>query len=279
MRFRQAAILTVAICASSSPGFAWDAEGHRIIAQIAADELTPEAKQQVQSLLGGDAAISMTEASTWADEIRRTRPDTARWHFVDIPVGSRGYDYARDCRNQNCVVAQIDRAETYHCGSHVFAPGRAEALRFLIHFVGDIHQPLRSGQPRQGRKWRIRVVLEGSAFQSAHSVWDVDAVRFLGRSPEEVAVRLEREITPADMRAWQTGNARTGRMNRWNCEPGDLRELRRGRRGARLISSRPITRERILSRAKSARKGRSSACLGSQCSVLRVCPETSCWIA
>src|SRR5260221_11761259 len=92
--------------------FAWGVEGHQIVAYIAARELTGTARAEVQDLLSGDAETAMVEVSTWADEIRRSRPNTAPWHFVDIPLGSAGYDPGRDCRNDNCVVAQIEREKT-----------------------------------------------------------------------------------------------------------------------------------------------------------------------
>ena len=198
--------LVLAVGIAPPPCLAWGVEGHRIIAAIAADELTPAAKRQVEQLLGvSDASAGMMDASTWADEIRSTRPQTASWHFVDIPIGSAGYDYVRDCIRQNCVVSQIDRVERALADKRVLASGRAEALRFLIHFVGDVHQPLHAADNRDKGGNATRVVLEGRRT-NLHAVWDVDMVRALGRSPEEISAQLEREITPADIRMWQMGN-------------------------------------------------------------------------
>ena len=198
--------IVLAVGVTPAPSFAWGVEGHRIIAAIAADELTPAAKTQIEQLLGsGDVSAAMMDASTWADEIRLQRPQTAPWHFVDIPIGSAGYDYLRDCIRQNCVVSQIDRTERAFADKRVLASGRAEALRFLIHFVGDVHQPLHAADNRDKGGNLVRVVLDGRRT-NLHAVWDVDVVRALGRSPEEISAQLEREITPADMRMWQMGN-------------------------------------------------------------------------
>jgi hypothetical protein len=185
--------------------FAWGAEGHRAIAEIAADELTDAAKQQVVKLLGGDDAnVAMMDVSTWADEIRRRRPNSAPWHFVDIPIGSAGYDPRRDCQNDDCVVAQIERDEKI-VGDRTTAPGeRAEALRFLIHFVGDIHQPLHAADNGDRGGNKVRLLLRRH-HTNLHAVWDVDVVRYLGRTPEEVASRLERKSTPAEQKEWQSG--------------------------------------------------------------------------
>jgi nuclease S1 len=198
--------LVVAVGIATDPCFAWGVEGHRIIAAIAADELTPAAKSQIEQLLAsGDARGAMMDASTWADEIRSQRPQTASWHFVDIPIGSAGYDYVRDCIRQNCVVSQIDRVERALGDKRVLASGRAEALRFLIHFIGDVHQPLHAADNRDKGGNATRVILDGRRT-NLHAVWDVDVVRALGRSPEEITAQLEREITSADMRTWQMGN-------------------------------------------------------------------------
>ena len=84
---------------------AWGPPGHRVIAAIAADNLTPAAARQVEALLGGDAPAAMMAVASWADDIRRERPATASWYFVNIPRGSAGYNAARDCGNNDCVVA------------------------------------------------------------------------------------------------------------------------------------------------------------------------------
>lgn len=73
---------------------------------------------------------------------------TAPWHFVDIPPSAATYDAARDCPRDNCVVAQFERGARIVGDRQLAAPVRAEALRFLIHFVGDIEQPLDECQQR-----------------------------------------------------------------------------------------------------------------------------------
>ena len=203
----RASVLTSVISILPSCCFAWGVEGHQIVAHIAARELTSAARVQVQDLLGGDAEGAMVEVSTWADEIRRARPNTAPWHFVDIPVGSAGYDPSRDCRNDRCIVAQIEREETILADRQLAPPVRAEALRFLIHFVGDIHQPLHAADNRDRGGNGVHVIL-GRRRETLHAVWDVDVVRALGRSPEDVAAVLARQISPADRRQWERGTAR-----------------------------------------------------------------------
>src|SRR6185312_10739651 len=92
-----------------APAMAWGPKGHAIIARIAADNLTPAAHLRLSQILGGDAPALMVLDSSWADEIRNDRSETANWHFVNIEVGSRGYDRKRDCPKDDCVVRQIER--------------------------------------------------------------------------------------------------------------------------------------------------------------------------
>jgi hypothetical protein len=80
--------------------------------------------------------------SNWADEIRDQQRDTGRWHFVDIPLTAPGYDPRRDCPDRACVVAQIENDMRILGDRRLSDGARAEALRFLIHFVADVHQPL-----------------------------------------------------------------------------------------------------------------------------------------
>lgn len=126
----------------SAPAQAWGPLGHEIVARIAADNLTPSAHLRISQLLGGDAPALMVLDSNWADEVRADRPQTVPWHFVNIEIGSKGYDARRDCARDDCVVRQISREIGLLRDPRAPRPARLEAFRFLIHFVGDLHQPL-----------------------------------------------------------------------------------------------------------------------------------------
>jgi hypothetical protein len=142
LRKMHAAILIVAIATSpslQSPAWAWGNVGHRVIALIAADKLSTAARAEVSDLLGDDARHGMEEVSTWADEIQPDRAETRPWHYVNIEISTNGYDAARDCSGGNCVVAQVGKDQRILADQQLAKPVRAEALRFLIHFVGDLH--------------------------------------------------------------------------------------------------------------------------------------------
>src|SRR3982751_904891 len=90
----------------AAPAAAWAPQGHEIIAAIARAHLTPAARSRAASLLGGDSMIVLV--ASWADEVRDGRPETAPWHYVDIPLDAKAYDARRDCPGGQCVVAQIE---------------------------------------------------------------------------------------------------------------------------------------------------------------------------
>ena len=206
---RRAAIAAAILCSSllgPSTAWAWGREGHRIVALIAAHRLTPVARGQVADLLGPDVPRAMETASTWADEIRNERPETERWHFVDIEISGPGYDAARDCPRGDCVVAQILKDERRVADTRLATPARAEALRFLIHFVGDMHQPLHCADHRDRGGNSVRVILGGEET-NLHTVWDTAIVAGLGDDPASVAAGLDARITPREADAWSRGGA------------------------------------------------------------------------
>jgi hypothetical protein len=164
--------------------------------------LTPAARRQVAQLLGSDAML--VEQSNWADEIRDQRRDTARWHFVDIPLVAPGFVPQRDCAHGDCVVAQIESDFRTLRNPRLGNMARSQALLFLIHFVADVHQPLHSedNDDKGGNGVRVRI---GRERTNLHRVWDVDVVEVSGRDPDAVAADIERAITPEQRQAWARG--------------------------------------------------------------------------
>ena len=177
-----ARFIAVLLLLASTPALAWAPEGHQIVAGIAARELTPKARTQVGALLGGEASAMMVLESNWADEIRQQRPESVAWHYLNIELGSRGYVASRDCRNSDCVVAQIDRDAAILSDPRAAKPARTEALLFLIHFVADVHQPLHAADRNDKGGNGLMVQLRGKRL-SLHQVWDQDVVAALGEDP------------------------------------------------------------------------------------------------
>lgn len=183
---------------------AWGAEGHEIVAAIGLRELTPAARSEVGRLLGGP--VMMVHEASWADEIRDSRPETGGWHYVDIPLWAGSYDARRDCADDDCVVAQIDDDLRVLSNRHAPDAARAEALRFLIHFVADVHQPLHAedNDDKGGNQVHVRL---GRERASLHKLWDVDVVEPLGPDPDAIAESIEHDLPPGQRAAWQAGTA------------------------------------------------------------------------
>src|SRR5262249_17772430 len=122
-----------------------------------------------------------------ADDVRDQRPGTAQWHFVDIPLDVNQYDPASVCKasaDGDCVVAELNRLKTdLRCAG---AAGKVDALKFAVHFVGDIHHPLHAvGDQRGGNGIPVVVFLKGRACTQAcktpllsnfHAAWDSDLI-------------------------------------------------------------------------------------------------------
>jgi hypothetical protein len=198
------------------PALAWAPQGHQIAAAIALEELTPKARAAVTSLLGQPDILVLD--SSWADEIRAQRPETTPWHYVNIEVGSGGYNAARDCGDGNCVVAQIARDQKILSDPQSSKEARAEALRFLIHFVADLHQPLHAAD-RNDKGGNTELFRWHGKHVSLHQIWDQDVVTALGADSIRVAASIEATLTPQ-----QKAQMAKGRVEDWANESFHLAE-------------------------------------------------------
>src|SRR5258707_977437 len=148
--------------------------------------LPRRATAMVARLLG--RGHSLASIASWADDVRDARPDTSRWHFVDMPLASDRYVPAEHCAPSpqgDCVIAELDRLKTaLRCGRD--ANARREALKFAVHFVGDLHQPLHTvDEERGGNAIPVQVQLRGLVCSQAckaplasnfHAAWDSDLI-------------------------------------------------------------------------------------------------------
>ena len=139
---------------------AWGTQGHRLVGLLAANHLTTTAKRNVAWLL---APESLGDIASWADEVQGQINQTALWHYVNIPADAKAYDRDRDCPRQpgvaagsrndawrDCVVDRITYHEQRLADTKLDRADRAIALKFLVHFVGDIHQPLHASAIERG---------------------------------------------------------------------------------------------------------------------------------
>lgn len=160
-------LLALCLLLAPAPALAWGRLGHRLIARLAEDYLGSDARKEIQRLLGGTAA----DVSTWADSIRGRRPETAPWHYINVPTSGRIEDWIRYCPPEGCILRAIDRSSAILRDRAQPDSARAEALRFIIHFVGDLHMPLHVGERGDRGGNDVPVTWQGRAT-NLHSVWD-----------------------------------------------------------------------------------------------------------
>jgi hypothetical protein len=165
--------------------WAWGQEGHSIIAEIADRNLNARAKAQVDALLGQNA--SLASVASWADDIRDDRPETYNWHFVDIPAGADDYDPKRDCLDSDrgdCAINAIERSRKALVDPAASTTDKKEALMYLVHFLGDIHQPLHTlGDYRGANDYPVKFFVDPLKRKkeetNLHAVWDSNLIHVI----------------------------------------------------------------------------------------------------
>ncbi len=161
--------------AAPSTAFAWGGQGHRLVARVAETELTPQARAQVAALLAGEPDPTLAGIASWADGLREHDPDlgkrSSRWHYVNLGEHDCAYDPPRDCPDGNCVIAALERQTALLADRDQPLAARRQALKFVVHFVGDIHQPMHAGyaHDKGGNDYQLQVDGQGS---NLHSLWD-----------------------------------------------------------------------------------------------------------
>ena len=172
--------LCFAFCATlliSSEAQAWGPEGHRIVADLAQRHLSPAVEAQVERLLAPEHTHRLADIATWADDLQDDPAQQVLWkatrseHYINFRDRRCHYQPPRDCPDGRCVVDGLahyvavlgDRTQT--------ADARREALKFVVHFVGDVHQPLHAGyrDDKGGNTYQVQFNGRGS---NLHRVWD-----------------------------------------------------------------------------------------------------------
>lgn len=188
----------------------WGDQGHKIVCEIAWQRMTPTARALVSELRAADrtAKRSFARSCTWADRARETTHRATReYHFINVARGAGGVDLERDCPAYDCVPIAIRRYAAYLAREDLGADKRAEALRFLAHFVGDAHQPLHAGYADDRGGNDILVDWFGKPASptddvSLHGVWDVGILRRAGLSHARAAAQLAAEISDEEAAEW-----------------------------------------------------------------------------
>ncbi len=169
--------LTVAalLLTAATPTLAWGPIGHATVAGMAQQRVSEPVRREIRALLQADDESTLVDVAVWADDLRDTDPArfraTSKWHYVNFSSDACRYDAGRDCRGGECVVAQVARNTDILADRSRPRAERADALRFVTHFVADVHQPLHAS-PRRDKGGSSVQLRYGRENWNLHSVWD-----------------------------------------------------------------------------------------------------------
>ncbi len=186
-RKRACAILLLAgIIGWPAPVSGWGPLGHRVAARLAEPRLSAAASAAVRNLL--DPGESFVDAALWADS-QRNIPHSALWHFVNVPITETKYNPAY-CPRDGCVVGKIADFKATLRNPRASRAQKQVALRFLIHAIQDVHQPLHVGGrgDRGGNDLQVRFFGQGA---NLHQVWDWRVLERHARSEDWLVRELE----------------------------------------------------------------------------------------
>ncbi|WP_310474629.1 S1/P1 nuclease [Sandarakinorhabdus sp.] len=217
----------------AQPALAWGEYAHRLTGSIAWNQLTPAARAEVRRLLRAEPGLqtpecritSTEDASVWPDCVRGQYRDrfafSAPWHYQNINV-CEPFDVAAKCWNGDCVTAQIPRQQAILADRTRPAHERLQAFAFLVHFVGDMHQPLHLGDKSDlgGNNVRAAFGFKSPERMNLHRIWDSELAERALTEPPAIAPQ---RITLAQRRAFASGPIDTpARVGLWAREAWDI---------------------------------------------------------
>jgi hypothetical protein len=215
---------------SGRPASAWGDEGHEVIARIAEHYLQPGARARVLELLSHDdtglVERDMAHEATWADKFRDSDRDTSKrrylatrdWHFVDLEI--EDLDVTQACHGRpplaagvpasvgpaaDCIIDKIDQFDAELRDPKTPPEERLVALQFLLHLVGDLHQPLHASDDHDQGGNRKHATGPNLGSGNLHHDWDTEFVARLGASDTDIASAAIARITEADRARWSGG--------------------------------------------------------------------------
>lgn len=223
-------VFALSLCGQCGAAFAWGDEGHEVIGLIAEHYLQPAVRARVLALLRQDdtglVALDIAHECTWADKYRDSDRDTSQiryrgtraWHFVDLEIAGMDVDKAcyawppltagaraADGPAQDCIVHKIEEFDAEIRNPATDQAERRRALQFLLHLVGDAHQPLHTGDDHDQGGNRKLASAAGISINTLHHDWDTEFVERLGSGDAEIAASLIARISDADRASWSRG--------------------------------------------------------------------------
>lgn len=205
---------TLLLTAATSPAWSWNPVGHRIVAKIAEKRLHPQAHKRFQLLAGRSSELA--SLATWADDIREDRPETAPWHYINIPEHADALHLKIDCPGGDCVTMKArEFLGVVRLGLRD-REYRLEGLRFLVHLMGDLHQPLHAGLETDRGGNDTQIEFHGKK-SNLHQFWDSDLLDANVSDEEAFVEQLASEISLQDENKWSRGH-----LTDWTWESRQL---------------------------------------------------------
>jgi S1/P1 Nuclease len=206
-KFFSVAVAFVLLCCYSMPAFAWGPAGHRIVAMIAQQNIKPQTRTKIKQILGPN--VTLASVATYADAVRDRFPHTYNNHFVDIPKTLNDYVATRDCHEDpekgDCVLAALERFRGEALNPNESIGRRRFALKFIVHLIGDMHQPLHCSDDDDRGGNDVKVKWFG-ADANLHRVWDSKIIENADLSDEDFADTLLVDLTPQEINDLKRGN-------------------------------------------------------------------------
>ena len=217
MKIHKIAILITSL-AISGQALAWGQNGHRITGAIAEKYLSPKAQAAVQQLLPNE---DLAEASTYPDEMKSNptefwKKTASPWHYVTIPDG---HIYGpNDAPAEGDAITALDHFTLNLKDPKTSLADKQLALRFIVHIIGDLHQPLHvgNGKDRGGNDVKLQFFWKDS---NLHSVWDSGLIEQRELSYTEWTNWLSKKISPEQAKQWMVTDPQV-----WMKESAEIRD-------------------------------------------------------
>ena len=205
------AMLMLSTALAPAAALAWGSEGHRVTGLVAAELLTPRSRIRLNDLIPG---ADLGDIANYMDLNRNTLsqliPNSDKWHYDNQPV-CQTLTFEEYCPRGECASARVPVLAKILADFTNPPEMRAMAARFLVHIVGDIHQPLHAADDGDAGANFKNVLLPGATIaRRLHSVWDSEFIKLAlrGSSEREFAQQLLGRYRNKEMREWQKTDIR-----------------------------------------------------------------------
>lgn len=211
--------LLLCLCAGhATSSYGWGEKGHRIVTLIAYERIAPSARAAIADLLSVETdprVHSLEDGAIWPDLIKSERPETRPWHFVSIQLADTDYIPIRDCTEAgpaDCLVPRLESFIAILKDKTRPLPERLQALKFVVHLAGDLHQPLHCADNMDRGANNVTVRWFGKSTD-LHAVWDSSIIERAGETPDVFAQELVNKVNR--MSAAKIASIQSGTPSDW----------------------------------------------------------------